>query len=96
MVQPSARRLLRRSPLILLLAVVLAPLAGCKRYYRITDRETGDQYYTEHINKKDLEYSGVVNFVDGATGAVITLDDYELRKIGLRAFRQGVREGDSD
>lgn len=95
MAQPSTSRPVARFLLALVLLSAVF-LVGCKRYYRITDRETGDQYYTEHINKKDREYSGVVNFVDGATGAVITLDDYELKKIGLQAFRRGVREGDSE
>ena len=67
-------------------------LAGCKRYYRVTDTETGDIYFTDEINKHNEQISGVLQFVDESTGAVIRLEDYEYSKIGKRAFRQGINQ----
>lgn len=65
---------------------------ACSRYYRITDAQTGDVYYTESFDARRAAGSGQARFVDARTAALIRLEQFEVKKIGRQAFRRGMRQ----
>ena len=65
-------------------------LSACGAQYEVTDLTYGDVYYTDHIDKKALEEFGQVTFVDNRTGATITINNADIRRVSRSAVRHGV------
>jgi hypothetical protein len=73
-----------------LLALALAALAigpGCVRYYKVTDPNTRDVYYTKDIDKRD---SGAAEFVAEPNRAKVTLQSSVIEKISKEDFEVAV------
>lgn len=73
---------MRRIGLVLAL---IALVAGCGRYYRVTDPRTRDVYYTRDVDKRD---SGAAEFTDARTRAKITLQSSVIERITKAQFEE--------
>jgi hypothetical protein len=72
----------------LLCAMVLAlPLSGCSTYYMVRDPAGRTDYYTRDIDSAGM--SGAIKFTDERSGAVVTLQSSEVRKISKDEFAKG-------
>lgn len=87
-------RSIRATALTGLLAV--AGLAGCARYYKVTDATHGDVYYTESFPEQSYRESGQATFVDVNTGATVTLSDVEVTRVGRRSADHAAMANVSD
>ncbi len=90
-----------RSPRFLLAGLLcLAPLVlgGCSMphvlglgsYYEVTDTASGHIYYTQDIKRQSR---GVVEFIDPASDALISVPGASIRKISEADFRAGRQAG---
>lgn len=52
-------------------------LTGCSGYWKVTDTRYGDAYYTDQKPRANPE-TGLLRFVDADSGALITLDQFEV------------------
>jgi len=72
-----------------LLAVACLMLAGCTSYYRVTNLDTGKNYYTKQVSTKS---SGAVVFKDSRTGEKVTLQTSKVTKINKEQYTYGDKE----
>ena len=70
------------------LVVVLLTLclAACAHYYKVTDPATGKVFYTEDVKRN----GSAVEFKDGQTGGVTTLQNSEVMEIDKQAYETAV------
>ena len=61
------------------LCIVIALVAGCTTYYKVTDPASGKAYYTKKI--EDAGKAGAVKFKDEKSGSVVTLQSSEVREV---------------
>jgi hypothetical protein len=76
--------------------VAVAGLAGCARYYQVTDATHGDVYYTESFPEQAYMESGQATFVDAHTGATVTLSDVEVKRVGRKSAHRATMANVSD
>jgi hypothetical protein len=64
--------------------------SGCStsKFYRVTDSASGKAYYTPRVSKE--KKTGVVHFIDAATGVQVTLTRPEVKKISRERFNEGL------
>jgi hypothetical protein len=74
---------MKRTMTVLLLAFV----AGCTSYHKVTDLNTGKVYYTKDLERKG---SGSVQLKDGRTGATVVLPYSEAQKIKEDDYKRGI------
>ncbi|HJY77587.1 MAG TPA: hypothetical protein VKE95_13185 [Burkholderiales bacterium] len=67
-------------PLLLLAAACTAT------YFKVTDLDTGREYYTGDFTQKD----GAIRFKDARTGATTTVQNPRVLEIDQRTFESGV------
>ena len=67
-----------------------ALFGACGAQYEVTDLTYGDVYYTDHIDRNALDEYGQVTFVDNRTGATVTLNNADIRRVSRSAVRHGV------
>ncbi len=72
---------------IVLGVLVLAGVGGCGSHYAVKDPTSGTTYYTKNLDKKK---SGVVTLKDAKTGANVTLQSSDVRKISKEEFEAAV------
>ncbi|MGA2605558.1 MAG: hypothetical protein ABSG14_15175 [Verrucomicrobiia bacterium] len=58
---------------------------GCTSYYAVTDPKTGKQYYT---TEWQTARGGTTRFVDARSGAIVTIQESEIREINEKEFQQ--------
>jgi len=58
---------------------------GCTSYYAVTDPKTGKQYYTTEWH---TARGGTTRFVDAKSGAIVTIQESEIREISEKEFQQ--------
>jgi len=66
---------------LLIIACLLA--GGCTSYYRVTDLNSQENYYTTRVEKKS---SGAVVFKDSRTGSRVTLPSSQITRINKEEF----------
>jgi uncharacterized protein YceK len=59
--------------------------SGCTSYYAVTDPKTGKQYYTTDW---DTARGGTTRFVDAKSGAIVTIQESEVREISGTEFQK--------
>jgi hypothetical protein len=70
-----------------LCAVII--LAGCSStYYKVTDPQSGNAYYTENIDK--VVGTGAVKVKDARTGSLVTLQSSEVKEISEKEYKAGI------
>jgi len=72
-----------RTGMVVLVAMVLAT-AGCTSYYIVKDPSTGKNYYT--TDYKEMK-GGSVKLKDEKTGAVVTIQNSEIRKVDSGEYK---------
>lgn len=61
--------------------------AGCTTYYRVTDPQSGREYYTDKI---DSDRSGVVKLKDARSKSTVTLQSSEVKEISSSEYKAGL------
>ncbi|WP_455378653.1 hypothetical protein [Petrachloros mirabilis] len=76
---------------IFAVAGLLAVIAGCTHYYKVSDPAGHKDYYTTEIETAN---SGAIKIKDKKSGAVVTLQSSEVKEISEKEFEAGVKEAD--
>ena len=71
---------------LLLAGCALPHVAGLGSYYAITDVASGRIYYSDNLSR---EGRGVVEFVDSASGARVSIPSATVREISRAEYRAG-------
>ena len=66
-------------------ALALASLAGCTKYYKVTDPASGKVFYTTSVDQS--KKAGYIEFTDAATQSNITLQSSEVKKISKEQYQ---------
>jgi hypothetical protein len=61
--------------------------AGCTTYYKVTDPQSGREYYTDKI---DSDRSGVVKLKDARSKSTVTLQSSEVKEISSSEYKAGL------
>lgn len=70
-----------------LAALLVALLSGCATYYKVTDPNSSNVYYTTDIDK---ERSGAVSFTDAKSKAKVTLQSSAITEISSDEWDKAV------
>jgi hypothetical protein len=70
----------------LVVVLLTVGLAGCAHYYKVTDPASGKVFYTEDVKRN----GSAVEFKDGQTGGVTTLQNSEVMEIDKQAYETAV------
>lgn len=70
----------------LVVVLVTVGLTACAHYYKVTDPATGKVFYTEDVKRN----GSAVEFRDGQTGGVTTLQNSEILQIDKQAYETAV------
>jgi hypothetical protein len=64
-------------------------VTGCASYYRVTDTQSGNVYYT---NKVDTVKGGggAVKLEDTRSGSMVTLQNSEVKEISKKEYKEGL------
>jgi hypothetical protein len=64
-------------------------VGGCSStYYKVTDPNSGNAYYTEKVDT--LAGTGAVKVKDARTGSVVTLQSSEVKEISEKEYKAGL------
>jgi hypothetical protein len=77
-------RLTRQTFLAAALGLALATV-GCTSYYAVTEPRTGKVYYT---TEWETARGGTTRFVDAKSGAIVTIQESEIRQVDEKEFQQ--------
>jgi len=69
-----------------LMPLLLIAAACTATYFKVTDLDTGREYYTGDFMRKD----GAIRFKDARTGATTTVQNPQVLEIDQRTFDSGV------
>jgi len=72
-----------RTLVIVLLTICLT---ACAHYYKVTDPSDGKVFYTEDLKRQ----GSAIEFKDGKTGGVTTLQNSEILEIDKQAYETAV------
>ena len=62
-------------------------IVGCATYYKVTDPQSGNAYYTQEIESIK---GGAVKVKDARTGSIVTLQNSEVKEIGEKDYKAGL------
>jgi uncharacterized protein YceK len=62
-------------------------VVGCASYYKVTDPQSGNAYYTEKIENV---MGGAVKVKDARTGSIVTLQNSEVKEISEKDYKAGL------
>ncbi len=62
-------------------------LVGCASYYKVKDTQSGQEYYTNDI---DRVQGGAVKLKDARSGSVVTLQNSEVKEISSDEYKAGL------
>jgi hypothetical protein len=62
-------------------------VVGCASYYKVTDPQSGNTYYTEKI---ESVMGGAVKVKDARTGSIVTLQNSEVKEISEKDYKAGL------
>jgi len=60
---------------------------GCASYYKVTDPQSGKEYYTEKV---DTLSGGAVKVMDARTNSVVTLQNSQVKEISEKEYKAGL------
>ena len=64
-------------------------VAGCACYYRVTDTQSGNVYYTNKVSTVK-DGGGAIKLTDTRTGSMVTLQSSEVKKISKKEYKAGL------
>ncbi len=76
-----------RGGVLVVSVCVMVLISGCAKYYRVTDPQSGKEYYTQEVNTIG---GGAVKIKDYRTGSTVTLQNSEVKEITDREFQRGL------
>ncbi len=62
-------------------------VVGCASYYKVTDPQSGKEYYTQEI--ENLK-GGAVRLKDARSGSTVTIQNSEVKEIDSDAYKAGL------
>jgi hypothetical protein len=62
-------------------------VVGCASYYKVTDTQSGKEYYTEDI--KNVR-GGAVQLKDTRSGSVVTIQNSQVKEISSDEYKAGL------
>jgi len=62
-------------------------VVGCASYYKVTDSQTGKEYYTQEI---DNVKGGAVKLKDARSGSTVTIQNSEVKEISKDEYKAGL------
>ncbi len=68
--------------------LALMMIAGCASYYKITDPTSKIVYYARDYEKTK---AGGVSFKDARTGAIVTIQNSEIKEVSRQTFDEEVK-----
>ncbi len=77
-------RFIKKAALLSMLGLAILT-SGCTSYYAVTDPKTGKQYCTTDW---DTARGGTTRFVDAKSGAIVTIQESEVREISETEFQK--------
>jgi hypothetical protein len=66
---------------------LVAALAGCTTYYKVSDPGTGQEYYTTKVKEQK---GGAIKFEDEKTGSHVTMQSSVVKEIPEEEYRAAV------
>jgi len=69
--------------------LVLLTISGCASYYKITDPTSKNIYYSKDFEKTK---TGGVAFKDAKTGAIVIIQNSEIKEISRDTFDEEVKK----
>lgn len=67
---------------------MVALMAGCSHYYKVSDPAGNKEYYTTDV---DESRSGSIKIKDAKTGATVTLQSSEVKEITAEEYEAAVK-----
>ena len=80
------KRYMRYGWLVVGLCVGLL-VVGCASYYKVTDPQSGKEYYTQKV---DTLAGGAVKVMDTCTNSVVTLQNSQVKEISEKEYKAGL------
>ena len=80
------KRYMRYGWLVVSLCVGLLVI-GCASYYKVTDPQSGKEYYTQKV---DTLAGGAVKVMDTRTGSIVTLQNSQVKEISEKEYKAGL------
>jgi uncharacterized protein YceK len=62
-------------------------VVGCASYYKVTDPQSGKEYYTEKV---ETLAGGAVKAMDARTGSIVTLQNSQVKEISEKDYKAGL------
>src|SRR5512134_1369069 len=62
-------------------------VAGCVSYYKVTDPQSGKEFYTQKV---DTLSGGAVKVLDARSGSVVTLQNSQVKEISEKEYKAGI------
>jgi len=62
-------------------------VVGCASYYKVTDPQSGKEYYTQKV---DTLAGGAVKVMDTRTGSIVTLQNSQVKEISEKEYKAGL------
>jgi hypothetical protein len=84
--EKTMKRNMRYGWLVVGLCVGLL-VVGCASYYKVTDPQTGKEFYTQKI---DTLVGGAVKVMDTRTGSIVTLHNSQVKEISEKEYKAGL------
>ena len=80
------KRYMRYGWLVVGLCVGLL-VVGCASYYKVTDPQSGKEYYTQKV---DTLAGGAVKVMDTRTNSIVTLQNSQVKEISEKEYKAGL------
>ena len=81
------KRYMRYGWLVVGLCVGLLVVGCAPPYYKVTDPQSGKEYYTEKV---DTLSGGAVKVMDARTNSVVTLQNSQVKEISEKEYKAGL------
>ena len=75
-------------PIASFVPLVIAAIAGCASYYKVTEPGSGKEFYTQDVSRKIG--GGAIEFKDAKTGAITTLQNSQVLEIDEKTYKAGL------
>jgi hypothetical protein len=62
-------------------------VVGCASYYKVTDPQTGKEFYTQKV---DTLAGGAVKVMDARSGSIVTLQNSQVKEISEKEYKAGL------
>lgn len=81
------KRSMRYGWVVVCLCVGLLVVGCASNYFKVTDPQSGREYYTEKV---DTLSSGAVKVMDARTGSIVTLQNSQVKEISEKEYKAGL------